>query len=62
MPVAMYSASQARVLAAARVKATHHISYADAFTIALAQELGGTVVTGDPEFKGVESVVPVMWL
>jgi hypothetical protein len=28
----------------------------------LAQELGCTVVTGDPEFKEVESFVPVMWL
>ena len=61
-PVAVYPVSEARVLAAARLKATHRVSYADAFSIALAQELDGTVITGDPEFKDVESLVHVMWL
>lgn len=60
LPITLYSATQARILAAARIKATHHVSYADAFAIALAQELGSTVVTGDPEFKNIESIVPVM--
>ena len=26
------------------------------------QELGCKIVTGDPEFKEVEALVPVMWL
>jgi len=30
--------------------------------VPLADELGATVVTGDPEFKKVESVVAVLWL
>jgi len=51
-----------RVLAAAHIKARYPVSYADAFAIALANELGATVVTGDPEFKEVESVVAVLWL
>ena len=62
MPLAMYPATQARILAAARIKATHRVSYADAFAIALAQELGCKIVTGAPEFKEVEALVPVMWL
>jgi len=62
LPITWYSANRARILAAARIKAMHHVSYADAFAIALAQELGSTVVTGDPEFKDVETIVPVMWL
>jgi predicted nucleic acid-binding protein len=62
LPVVVYPVSEARVLAAARVKATHRVSYADAFSIALAQELGATIVTGDPEFKEAESLAPVMWL
>lgn len=37
-------------LAAAHVKAGLCVSYADAFVIALAQQVGGVVVTGDPEF------------
>ena len=62
LPISVIPVNEARVLAAARLKATHRVSYADAFSIALAQELDGTVITGDPEFKDVESLVPVMWL
>jgi predicted nucleic acid-binding protein len=49
-------------MAAARLKARHTISYADAFAVALAQELGAPVVTGDREFEHVESLVEVLWL
>lgn len=42
-------ATDERVLAAARIKARHRVSYADAFAVAAAEELGGTVWTGDPE-------------
>jgi hypothetical protein len=38
------------------------ISYAGAFAVALAQEMTATLVTGDPEFKRVESLVKIMWL
>lgn len=51
-----------RVLAAARVKARYRLSYADAFAAGLAQELGGTIVTGDPEFHLVADLVNVEWL
>jgi predicted nucleic acid-binding protein len=40
----------------------HSVSFADAFAIALAQESAATVVTGDPEFKEVEKLIPVLWL
>jgi len=62
LPVVIYPVNPTRVLAAARFKANHKVSYADAFSITLAQEIGGTVVTGDPEFKEAEAIVPVMWL
>lgn len=51
-----------RVLAAAHVKAHHPVSYADAFAVALAQELEAAVVTGDPEFGCVEELIDVEWL
>ncbi len=51
-----------RVLAAARVKARYPISYADAFAVALAQEIDAPLVTGDPEFHKVEESVQVRWL
>lgn len=51
-----------RILAAAHVKAHHPVSYADAFAVALAQEMDASVVTGDPEFEKVEELISVAWL
>jgi len=41
-----------RVLAAARIKATHPVAYADAFAIATAAAHGAVLLTGDPEITG----------
>ena len=60
--VAIEDATWTRILAAAHMKALHQMSYADAFAVALAQEFGATVVTGDPEFNSVEHLVSVEWL
>jgi predicted nucleic acid-binding protein len=38
------------------------MSYADAFAVALAQELDAPVLTGDPEFRVVERLVQVDWI
>jgi len=62
LPVTLCNISEARVLAAADFKAEYPISYADAFAAALAQELGATLVTGDPEFKKLEPVCTISWL
>jgi predicted nucleic acid-binding protein len=62
LPMQMGEVTMERVLSAARVKSGLPISYADAFVVGLAQELSATVVTGDPEFKRVESMVNVLWL
>lgn len=51
-----------RIAAAAHIKARYPIAYADAFAVALAQEMEAPVVTGDPEFKKVESLVDVLWM
>lgn len=50
------------VLAAAELKASSPISYADAFAAASALELSAVLVTGDPEFKVLESQVSILWL
>ncbi len=47
---------------AARFKATHRISYADCFAAALAKFYKGEVLTGDKEFKRVESEIKIAWL
>ncbi len=62
LPVQILEATRERVLAAAHLKATHALSYADAFVVAAAQEMGATILTGDPEFRTVEALVPVEWL
>ena len=62
LPVQILEATRERVLAAAHIKATHAISYADAFVVAAAQEMGATILTGDPEFRTVDALVPIEWL
>lgn len=62
LPIQLAEVTMARVLAAAQIKTQYPISYADAFAVALSQELKATIVTGDPEFKQVESIVTLFWL
>jgi predicted nucleic acid-binding protein len=49
-------------LAAARIKGTHRMSYADCLAAALAQRLDAALVTGDPEFRQVEDLIAIEWL
>ena len=62
LPIELVSVTRARILAAAHLKANHRISYADAFAVALAQEHGAALVTGDPEFRALGSLLAVEWL
>lgn len=62
LPLELIDAGRDRALAAAEIKAQHPLSYADAFAAASALEFSATIVTGDPEFKAVESQVSVLWL
>lgn len=61
-PVQVAGIDRERVLNAVHIKAHHPISYADAFAVALAQELNALLVTGDPEFHKVEEIIQVLWL
>lgn len=58
LPVRLAEVTLERVLSAAGIKASFPLSYADAFAAALAQEMAAPVVTGDPEYKRVESMIP----
>ncbi len=62
LPVQLADASTERVVGAAHVKAGYAISCADAFAVALAQELEATIITADPEFQKVESLAAILWL
>ena len=50
------------VMAAARIKASHALSYADAFAAATAQKYEAVLVSGDPDFKLVEKLINIEWL
>lgn len=45
------------VLAAARLKAGHRLSYADAFAVATAERHGTQLLTGDPEILALDHAV-----
>jgi len=50
-PLVVVPATEEAVLAAAGLKMHYSISYADAFAAATADQLGGILVTGDPELE-----------
>lgn len=63
--VQVVEAGWSRVRAAAELKAAEgDLSFADAFAASLARELSAPLVTGDPEFTGLEQrgVIRVRWL
>jgi predicted nucleic acid-binding protein len=49
-------------LAAARLKGSHKMSYADAYAAATAKLKNALLVTGDKEFKSVEKEIKVKWI
>jgi predicted nucleic acid-binding protein len=56
------SAPDSLVYEAAELKGSYAISYADAFLLATALREEATIVTGDPEFKNVESLCRIEWV
>ena len=62
LPIELYSIDQPLVRAAAEIKSDHALSYADAFCVATAQRLDALVLTNDPEFESVESLIKIRWL
>lgn len=62
LPITIVEADRRVTLAAAHIKARQAVSYADACAIALAQERRATLLTADPEFRTVESLVSMEWL
>ena len=62
LPIAFHPATRALADQAARFKALHRMTLADAFAAALAKETGGELVTGDPEFKVLGKEIKIRWL
>lgn len=63
LPIDVVPAREGLALSAARIKAAHPISYADAFAVATANVEKARLATGDPEILALpKSVVSVMGL
>ncbi len=50
------------VLQAADYKSRHKISYADAFAAALTKQRNAELVTGDREFRALDSEIKIHWV
>lgn len=62
LPVQILPAGPDAVFSAAHLKAQYRLSFADAFAAAAAQEFGGILLTGDPEFRFLSDVIRIHWL
>lgn len=59
LPITLLSADEDAVFSAARLKIAHRLSYADAFAVAAALAMDATLLTGDPEIRGLTGVIPL---
>ena len=62
LPLELLETSRDLILDAAHIKASHALSYADAFAVASAMRENAIILTGDPEFQSVGDLVEVEWL
>lgn len=62
LPIRLVLPGAEDIIAAAKLKSTRRISYADGFAAALAQREGAALVTGDPELKAMTDVLTVEWI
>ena len=62
LPVRLVTPDEDMIMAAAKLKATRRISYADGFAAALAIQENARLITGDPELKSMDDVISVEWI
>ena len=58
-PLTLLPAGEDAVFSAALLKIAHRLSYADAFAVAAAIAMDATLLTGDPEIRGLPGVIPL---
>lgn len=61
LPIEFHPVTRPPADVAAELKARHGIGLADAFAAALARLQKADLVTGDPEFKALESELKIKW-
>jgi predicted nucleic acid-binding protein len=62
LPLSIILPDSELIWRASEIKAEYSISYADCFAAATALQYEASILTGDPEFKKIESFVAVEWL
>jgi len=62
LPIRLVPPTENDIIAAARLKATRKLSYADAFAAALTQRESGRLLTGDPELRALGDVLTIEWI
>ncbi len=62
LPLVRHEVDDGLALAAARCQAQFELSFGDAFAVALARQLGGAVVTGNPRLRQAARLMEVEWL
>ena len=62
LPIRLVLPEEEDIIAAARLKSAHRLSYADAFAATLAIKENAAVITGDPEIREMGGVVTVEWI
>ena len=62
LPATFHEPRRNDVLAAARIKAAHRLSYADAFAVGLAEKVEAAVCTGDPEILALKGTFRIVRL
>ncbi len=62
LPIEVVPVDQDLAEIAGEFKASRKMSLADCFAAALAKDRNADVYTGDPEFRGVEKEVKIVWM
>ena len=62
LPITKMGNTLIEVIHAAKIKTQYPISYADCFAVATAIQEKASIITGDPDFKHVETIVKIDWL
>jgi ribonuclease VapC len=62
LPINIILPDSEMIWKASEIKAEYPISYADCFAAASAMNYHATILTGDPEFKKLGSIVSVEWI
>jgi len=62
LPIRLILPEEEDIMAAAKLKANHRISYADAFAAALAVKQNVLIITGDPEIRALGALLTVQWI